>query len=209
MKPVSPAGVAARCDRAGFVLSPEQASSLAAYLELLLHWNSRINLVGARSWGEALDDLILDSFHLAAFLSGLPLSARTDIQTWDLGSGAGLPGIPLRMIWPNGEYWLVEAREKRALFLSTVLARIPLPGTRVFRGRAETFMPGRKADLVISRAFMPWPRVLDLVKPHLAEGGTVILMTGEKVGRAGEWRVEKSLAYRSGENERHITAITA
>ena len=136
---------------------------------------------------------------------------------WDLGAGAGLPGVPLRILWERGEYWLVEAREKRALFLSTALARIPLPGTRVFRGRTETFMPGRQADLVLSRAFMPWREVLGLVRDHLAPGGRVILLTREVIN-AGElnagtlktdWRMTASEAYQVGPDTRRLYALAA
>ena len=136
---------------------------------------------------------------------------------WDLGAGAGLPGVPLRILWERGEYWLVEAREKRALFLSTALARIPLPGTRVFRGRTETFMPGRQADLVLSRAFMPWREVLGLVRGHLAPGGRVILLTREVIN-AGElnagtlktdWRMTASEAYQVGPDTRRLYALAA
>ena len=106
----SPAVIRPLCEKAGFSLEPEQASQLAGYLELLMRWNKMMNLVGARHWRDALDELILDSFHLAAFLGGGYLPALpADPVTWDLGSGAGLPGIPLRMVWRNGSYWMVES----------------------------------------------------------------------------------------------------
>lgn len=135
-----------------------------------------MNLVGARDWREALSNLVGDSIHLADFLARLPLPA--DPLCWDLGSGAGLPGIPLRMIWQSGDYWLVEAREKRALFLAQTLQALGLPRTHVHRGRAEAFFAGqeRGADCVISRAFMPPRPLLDLLAPRLAPGGLVILL---------------------------------
>lgn len=118
----------ARCAREAGVTVPEAAlPGLAEYLQLLCRWNKAMNLVGAHHWRDAMQRLVADSFHLATFLDGLPLPE--DPLCWDLGSGAGLPAIPLRMAWQRGTCWLVEAREKRALFLSTVLARVPLPGT--------------------------------------------------------------------------------
>ena len=117
-----------------------------------------------------------------------------------IGSGAGLPAIPLRMAWQRGTCWLVEAREKRALFLSTVLARVPLPGTHVFRGRVEHFFPkqARKADCITSRAFMPWPQLLELVAPHLADDGIVVILAREEPPAAGDidgWELVGSFAY--------------
>ncbi|MCH5276279.1 MAG: class I SAM-dependent methyltransferase [Desulfovibrionaceae bacterium] len=190
-----------------------------------MRWNGAMNLVGTHSWAETLDRLVFDSFELARFLSAdiLPEAGASAQGThtaspclWDLGAGAGLPGIPLRIVWPRGEYWLVEAREKRAIFLSTVLTRIALPGTHVFRGRAEAFMPGRQADCVISRAFMPWPKLLRLVRPYLAPGGYVILLTKEDIepgtrnapGPATGWRIRASARYRVGADMRRFYALT-
>ena len=130
-----------------------------------MQWNRVMNLVGARHWRDALDDLVMDSFHLNAFLRSQVLPALpASPSCWDLGSGAGLPGIPLRILWNEGDYWMVESRDKRTIFLSTVLARSPLPGTHVFHGRAEQFMEGKKADLIVSRAFMPWKELLEFIR---------------------------------------------
>lgn len=192
------------CQAKGFDLGPEQAEKLALYLQILLQWNRRMNLVGAKNWRDALDNLILDSFHLAAFLQGLELQVS---QTWDLGAGAGLPGIPLRLLWQQGEYWLVEAREKRALFLSNVLARLDLPNCFVHRGRAEDFMAGRQADLILSRAFMPWPEMLELVQPHLAENATLVFLSNEKLEADGAWRTERTHSYQSGGKTRWFNAL--
>ncbi|WP_035065467.1 16S rRNA (guanine(527)-N(7))-methyltransferase RsmG [Nitratidesulfovibrio termitidis] len=169
------------CAEAGFGPGdvPETAlAALAGYLELLMKWNRVMNLVGTHTWQATFRTLIVDSLHLARFLRALPLPETP--ETWDLGAGAGLPGIPLRAIWQAGSYHLVDAREKRTLFLSNVLARHPLPGTVVFRGRVQEFMPTRpKADCVVSRAFLPWPEVLELVRGHVAPGGMVVFLANE------------------------------
>lgn len=201
---------------------------LAIFLELLTQWNKVMNLVGTRQWQDTLNVLLVDSFHLAHFLRSLPLPAG--LHTWDLGAGAGIPGIPLRMVWTEGRYFLVEAREKRALFLSTALARMPLPGTEVFRGRAEDFfaVAPQPADLVVSRAFMPWQQVLDLVRPHiqpiphatgddngtggngqngesgLRQGGRVVFLSLEKSPEdmPQGWEMEASYRYIVGKKDK-------
>ncbi|WP_165072260.1 RsmG family class I SAM-dependent methyltransferase [Desulfovibrio sp. ZJ200] len=149
---------------------------LAVYLEMLCRWNTAMNLTGARNWQDALTRLAVDSFHLAAFLDSLDLPAAP--LSWDLGSGAGLPGIPLRLVWTRGAYYLVEVREKRALFLSSVLSRLRLPATHVFRGSVEHFFQGQccPADCIVSRAFMPWRNLLDLALPHLRPEGVLIIL---------------------------------
>lgn len=207
----TPFFVAEVCRKAGFELDTTQSEQLSAYLSLLMQWNKVMNLVGARHWRDALENLVLDSFHLNAFLRGEVLPALPEAPTaWDLGSGAGLPGIPLRILWNSGEYWLVESRDKRTIFLSTVLARSPLAGTQVVRGRAEQFMEGKQADLIVSRAFMPWKEMLDFVKGHLNPGGRIVFLTLEelKAEDGMGWKSAGHATYASGRDTRHFCAFT-
>ncbi|WP_418764960.1 16S rRNA (guanine(527)-N(7))-methyltransferase RsmG [Mailhella sp.] len=207
----SPAVIKTLCEKAGFPLDASQASQLVGYLDLLMRWNKMMNLVGARHWRDALDELILDSFHLAAFLRSriLPHLPGAPV-TWDLGAGAGLPGIPLRIVWQDGSYWMVESRDKRTIFLSTVLARYPLKNTHVFRGRAEQFMEGKQADLIVSRAFMPWKELLSFVRGHLSEGGCIVFLTREPLNRENDlpWDMTASMRYTVGNADRYFCAFT-
>ena len=207
----SAAVVRTLCERAGFPLSMEQASQLAGYLSLLMQWNRRMNLVGARHWRDALEELILDSFHLAGFLRERILPALPAAPvTWDLGSGAGLPGIPLRMVWQEGSYWMVESRDKRTIFLSTVLARYPLKDTRVFRGRAEQFMENKKADLIVSRAFMPWKELLNFVQGHLTPDGQIVFLSREELKEEPSlrWKETATMRYDVNGTARYFCAFT-
>ena len=198
------------CAKAGFTLNAEQTAELAGYLDLLMRWNKMMNLVGSRHWRDALDELILDSFHLADFLREhiLPDLSASRV-TWDLGSGSGLPGIPLRMVWNDGSYWMVESRDKRTIFLSTVLARYPLKDTQVFRGRAEQFMEGKKADLIVSRAFMPWKELLSFVQGHLTEGGYIVFLTREELKADADlpWELTATMKYMAGDTTRYFCAF--
>ena len=182
---------------------------LTVYLELLYDWGKEMNLVGKRNWRDTLEVLIMDSFHLAEFLRGLQkagfLASGKDLESWDLGAGAGLPGIPLRLLWQDGTYFLVEERKKRVLFMENFLARNPLPRTQVFCGLAEKFMKTRKADLIVSRAFMPYAKLLPLVRDKLKRGvpgpqghsgGMTIIMSNDPAPKdlAG-WRLVGEQAY--------------
>lgn len=159
-------------------ISDAQADALARYLGLLLKWNKKMNLVGPRDWETMLRDLCTDSFHLGEFLCALQLPAP--LRTLDLGAGAGLPGVPLRMFWNDGEYELVEVREKRAIFMQMALAELKLPRTKVVNGTAEDALAASpQPGLVLSRAFKPWRDVLALVHPWLAEQGVVVTMANE------------------------------
>lgn len=159
-----------------FSLTDTALAGLCVYLETLLKWNKVMNLVGTSNWRDTLETLICDSFRLSLFLDDLPLPAEP--RCCDLGAGAGLPGIPLRLVRQEGAYVLVEAREKRALFLKTITGLLHLPGVKVFHGRAENFLAKEAPiDLTVSRAFMPWEKVLDLVADYTAPGGFAVFLT--------------------------------
>ena len=169
--------VATSAARLGRVLSEDEARLLTVYLGLLVKWNSRMNLVGPASWPEILETLIQDSWHLADLLQTL---APQPGEILDLGAGAGLPGIPLRVFWQSGEYYLVEPRQKRAIFMEQAVAHMKLPRTKVICGRMEALPPARRqADLIVSRAFMPWKKLLAEVRVLLAPHGRVLVMSNE------------------------------
>ena len=200
--------VQAFCRDAGFPLDDRQAQDLFTYLSLLQQWNAVMNLVGTRTMRDTLSSLVVDSFHLATFLDGLSQMPSAG-EIWDFGAGAGIPGIPLRIIWDKGQYWLVESRDKRAAFLATVLARIPMKNTYVYHGRAETFMPGRKASLIVSRAFMPWKSILDLCGPALAAGGQCIFLSNDSIipGAGSIWKRTAQSEYAVNGRKRYLSAL--
>jgi 16S rRNA (guanine527-N7)-methyltransferase len=167
--------VLAAARKLGRPVEPEQAELLAVYLDQLIKWNKKMNLVGPSDWRTVFDRLVVDSLFLADFVAGLNLHDHP--LCLDFGAGAGLPGIPLRVLWQAGDYWLVEVREKRATFMKSALGRLRLPATSVFLGKAEDAL-GRlsrsghqaTADLILSRAFMPWQKLLDFIHPMLRKG---------------------------------------
>ena len=179
------AEILAAAKRVGRPVEPEQAELLALYLDQLIKWNKKMNLVGPSDWKTVFDTLVVDSLFLADFLAGLKLADKP--LCLDLGAGAGLPGIPLRTIWQDGLYWLVEVREKRAFFMRSALGKLKLPGVKVFHGKAENALDqlaeaGHKAsaDLILSRAFMPWPKLLEFIRPLLrfddTHTGTAVIL---------------------------------
>ncbi len=193
--------------------TPSIRNQFALYLNLLMKWNKAMNLVGARDWQTALLNLMADSFYLDQFIADLSLPP--DPEIWDLGSGAGLPGIPLRIIRQTGVYRMVEAREKRALFIANALALLKLPDTFAHQARVEIFFqnpPGaKKAQMIISRAFKPWLEVLALTRPHLARRGLTLIMSNgheEKSAPRG-WRSAGAMAYELAASPRMFQAFEA
>ncbi len=191
---ITAAAVAGRLASQNLRVTPGQAEKLAVYLDVLIAWNRRVNLVGPSDWIVILDELVADSPHLAAFLDSPEVaaflgSAGGEPLCLDFGAGAGLPGIPLRIVWPRGDYALIEIRAKRAAFLAEALARLGLPRTTVFSGRAED-APARFASpdrpgmvVCLSRAFLPWPRFLAFAAGHVGPLGrpyAVLTMTADR-----------------------------
>lgn len=219
-KPYAPAPgeVASEARRLGFDLTRPQAEALSRYLTLLLKWSRAMSLVGRSDWPGVFRDLVADSLHLAEFLAGLELPGQP--LSLDLGAGAGLPGIPLRVVWGAGDYVLVELREKRAIFLRQAVAEVLLPGVRVVHGRAEAVGPELarlglrpRADLVLSRAFMPWPKLLPFVRDLLAPGGRLVVLSNDPppaaaaLAAAGGFALEAARQYPSGERTRYFWSL--
>lgn len=218
--------VRAVAEASGVFLLPGPAAGLARYLSLLVRWNARLNLVGPSDWRAIFETLAMDSLRLAGFLRGLPLPAAP--LTLDLGSGAGLPGIPLRLVWEAGDYWLCEVRQKRVAFLRTVLGElltdVPSPGlgrTHLFHGRAEDLLghisgcPDR-ADCIVSRAFLPWPALFSLSRSMLlgdftADPGFLVVLANEPPPtgaiHAPGWRLAATLEYPAAGRTRWFWAL--
>ena len=192
----------------GFALSDAALEALASYLALLVKWNRVMNLVGSADSEDILSSLVIDSLYLAGFIRTLPLPEQPECR--DLGAGAGLPGLPLRMTWQKGSYTLVEAREKRALFLRSYLAATPLPGVSVYHGRAEAFMASaRPAHLTVSRAFLPWERVLTLVSPYTDAGNFCLFLTLSPLPASmpGQWQAFAEKRYTVQGSDRYFWAL--
>lgn len=211
-------------ERLGLALSTVQAGQVANYLGLLVTYNQRMNLVGKSDWRTIFETLVIDSIHLAGFLEGLELPAEP--LSLDLGAGAGLPGIPLRILWNQGQYWLVEVRLKRCSFMRTAVGRLKLAGTHVFEGRAEDalqqvavhaadhavdYKQKPRAGLILSRAFMPWDKLLPFVRPMLAPQGRLVVLANEMPPKAGAfvegWTVEATKSYAVGPDTRWFWSL--
>lgn len=213
------AAVARLAGTLGRELSPAQAEHLAGYLQLLGRWRRRVNLVGPPDWETMLATLVADSWHLADFLAGpeavsvLPAGGAPFVCL-DFGAGAGLPGIPLRAFYDRGPYVLLEAREKRAVFLGEAIARLGLAGVFVAEGRVEATLPAvlerhpGAFALCISRAFAPWPRFLEVCRALVRPPMAVLTMTGEAPEAAAtpaDFSPAVRSAYRVGDRTRYIS----
>jgi 16S rRNA G527 N7-methylase RsmG len=120
-----------------------EGTSLSKYLILLRKWQAIVRLVGSTGTKWIVDNVLLDSL---AFLELFPTHARTAV---DIGSGAGIPGVPIAIVRPDLRLTLIEARRKRASFLATVVRELGLTNARVVHGRVEDLAAdeGRGAEM--------------------------------------------------------------
>lgn len=173
--------VAAGAARSGILLGPERLGRMARFVELLLDRNQRLNLTRIVEPAEIERRHLLDSLTCA-----LPcLDALTSGAAWrcvDVGSGGGLPGIPLAIAFPGLQMTLLESVGKKAAFLREVVADLGLGGVAVRTGRAEDAArdPAERDayHLVVARALAPLPVTLELCLPFAKPGGIVVLPRG-------------------------------
>jgi 16S rRNA (guanine527-N7)-methyltransferase len=158
---------------AGISLPAGAAEKLVLHAGEMLQWNRAIRLTAITAPGEVAVKHILDSLLLLSFA---PFPGRT----LDFGSGAGYPGIPLAIVFPDAHVVLLESSGKKCAFLSHACATLSLRNAEVVRGRLEARNPltlGR-FEQIVTRATLPPAEASGLLVPHLLPGGRLLLMTG-------------------------------
>jgi len=169
--------LAAGVSELGLALPASAQRSLVAYLELLAKWNRVYNLTAIREPARMVTHHLLDSLAVLPALSRLGLVAR-GLRLLDVGSGGGLPGIPLAIARPDWHVALAETSHKKATFLTQAAAELGLANIAVAQGRVEDFRPAQPFGIVISRAFSDLATFVRAARPHLAAGGAIVAMKG-------------------------------
>ncbi len=157
----------AACRQLAIELTQPQYDSLVRYTQLLRDWNTRINLVSRRDTGRILSYHVIDSLAVQRLL---PPGARV----CDIGSGAGLPGIPLAIVRPDLKLLLVDSSQKRSRFLKSAVVELELDNVEVLNERAES-LPPLKCDVVLSRLAGPLREVARYASAHRKPKGAIVL----------------------------------
>lgn len=161
--------------RLGIKLNSRQLERFYVYYRELLEWNSKINLTSITDYKEVQLKHFLDSLTVS-------LAFKQPVASWrfiDVGSGAGFPGLPLKIVFPSIKLVLLEATGKKAAFLRHLVQKLGLNDVEVVVGRAEA--AAHKAryrqqfDIVLSRAVAPLPVLAELTLPLCTIGGSTII----------------------------------
>lgn len=165
-------------------VSRETIDRLAHYMDMLIRWNQKINLVSPATIADAEERHLADSLQLADL-------APEGVKRWvDIGSGGGFPGLPLAILFAERsdppEFILIESDQRKAAFLGAVIRETSVKA-RVVCGRAE-ITPSLGADIVSARAVASLERLLAYMHRHAKPGATGLFPKGRR------WREELSLA---------------
>jgi 16S rRNA (guanine527-N7)-methyltransferase len=158
-------------------LTAEQKSKLLDYVALLGKWNAVYNLTAIRDPRQMLIQHILDSLSIVPHLKGLPPSKALDV-----GSGGGLPGIVLAIVFPQWSVTVNDIVQKKSAFQSQAKAELGLTNLSVVTGRVESLQPGievpGKFDVIVSRAFAELTDFVTLARHLVADNGAIWAMKG-------------------------------
>lgn len=154
----------------GLSLSSAIQQRLHDYLLLIDKWNRVYNLTAVRDPQEMLTVHLLDSLSILPYVSARSLL--------DVGSGAGLPGIPLALARPDMHVTLLDSNQKKATFLRQAAIELGLTNTTVIGERIEDWHAESRFEWVVSRAFSSLPEFLEIAGRHCAANGTLAAMKG-------------------------------
>jgi 16S rRNA (guanine527-N7)-methyltransferase len=174
----------------GLALPPEVLAQFQVYLQELQTWNARVNLTGLKSLRDMVIKHFIDSLVVLSCIEGAPSLA-------DLGSGAGFPGLVLKLARPEIALTLVESRGKKAAFLEYLVALWQLPGVEIIQTHLTPRLAqawGPRFAAVVSRAAFPLERFLELAAPLLLPGGRALALKGPELASREIQAAQKRLA---------------
>ena len=192
-------------EKLGLHLSQRQLEQFSIYYHELVDWNQRLNLTTITDYEEVQIKHFLDSLTVILALKQ-PLDNSSII---DIGSGAGLPGIPLKITFPDIKLVLLESVTKKAAFLNHVKQKLGLDNVEVVTGRAEEVAHlseyRERFDIVLSRAVATLPALIELTLPFSTVGGSVI---AQKKGEIEQEITQANGAIRTmGGNLREVKSV--
>lgn len=164
-------------------LTEEQAQQFLQLQPLYEDWNSKINVISRKDIGNLYEHHVLHSLAIAKYITFKPGS-----KVLDIGTGGGFPGIPLAILLPDVQFTLIDSIRKKTLVATEVAAALGLKNVRVLWQRAEE--QKELYDFVVSRAVMPMPDLVKLVRKNVSKKCQNALPNGLVVLKGGELQAE-------------------
>jgi len=195
--------------RLGLTLDSDQLDKLLEYLQMLEKWNQAYNLSGIKDARQMVPYHLLDSLAMVTFVKKVQADAILDV-----GTGAGLPGIPLAICFPEKNFLLLDSNGKKTRFLFQVVTQLGLQNVEIFHERIENFQSREQIDIVLCRAFAPLERLVEQVSQLLDSGSEIMAMKGqlpeseiEALPGGVEVKEIKSFTVPGVEGSRHLITI--
>lgn len=185
-------------------ISDQQAQQFEHYIQLLEKWNKTYNLTAIRDINEMLEKHLLDSLSIAKMVYGE--------RFLDVGTGAGLPGIPLAILYPQKTFTLLDSNGKKTRFLQQVKGQLQLANVTVANSRIEQFKPAHQFDAILSRAFASLSDMIEGSEHLCDEGGCFFAMKGQFPERELQ-EITKPykvlpITWPGNQSERHLVIIS-
>lgn len=178
-------------------LNDAQVEKLLKYKDILKEWNEKINLTAIEEDKDIIIKHFIDSLSIAQHLE------NKKIKMIDIGTGAGFPGVPVKVAYPNIDITLLDSLDKRLKFLNEVIKMLDIEGIRTIHGRAEDYGINpeyrEKYDIAVARAVANLPVLLEYCLPFVKTGGRFIAMKGSNLEEVGASK--KALDILGGEIE--------
>ncbi len=170
----------------GIVLNEKQIYQFIAYYEILMEWNSVMNLTAITEFDEVLKKHFVDSLSIVkAYDFSNEWNNKNNLCMIDVGTGAGFPGIPIKIVFPDVNVTLLDSLNKRIKFLNEVIIKLGLKNIDAVHGRAEDYAKQdqlrEKYDLAVSRAVANLSTLSEYCIPFVKQGGKFISYKSEKL----------------------------
>lgn len=154
----------------GLAVSAATQERLLAFVVLLAKWNRVYNLTAVRDPDEMVTRHLLDSLVVMPYVQGP--------RVLDVGTGPGLPGLPLALVLPDVHFSLLDSNAKKTRFLTQAISELALTNVEVIRERVEIYRPPESFDTVVSRAFSSLSAFYEAAAPLCRKGGRLLAMKG-------------------------------
>ena len=186
----------------GVVLEDRQVQQFIRYYEMLVEWNQVMNLTAITGYDDVMKKHFVDSLSLIR-----AFDVKSQVKVIDIGTGAGFPGLALKIAYPSLQVTLLDSLNKRIQFLDAVIEELQLTGVETIHGRAEDYAKPtilrEQFDLCVSRAVANLSTLSEYCLPFVKEGGCFISYKSEKITEEVQ-KAESAIRILGGEIDKQV-----